>query len=362
MSKLAIKKLTDSDLTFFHWHFVNAKRGGNQKAINLNADIFIKKLFPLLPNQGETAFTIDLQIYGPNAAPADILARKILKSSTYKNWRLNGESVHNPIYMPNRYDKLKCNDYAILAFEGDLAPDQLKIVLISKSETADSQIHKSIESFMGDASSMRAITVEELSNIVEKSSPDSNHPIRIYEFEAALEDAAKGGEAGAKRLEKWVPNYKVTKRDLAKARIRATEAGELGEEFVYSLLCDMKRNNVIKNFTWASNDNAIQAYDFIINDNIYIDAKSTFGNFEQLIHISMNELLHMRELPEYRIYRIHSINGENAMVSITEPMRDFAKDILDILKSIPKGVRPDSFSVDPRRFKISDEHKVRISR
>ena len=39
LKKLAVKRLTASDLTFFVWHFRN-QPAGNQKAINLNADVF----------------------------------------------------------------------------------------------------------------------------------------------------------------------------------------------------------------------------------------------------------------------------------------------------------------------------------
>ncbi len=48
MRKFALKRLTASDLTFFVWHFKN-RNAGNQKAINLNADVFVGKLFPSLP-------------------------------------------------------------------------------------------------------------------------------------------------------------------------------------------------------------------------------------------------------------------------------------------------------------------------
>lgn len=47
MSKIAVKCLTSSDLTLFTWHFDHTV-GSRQIAINLNADIFIKKLYPEL--------------------------------------------------------------------------------------------------------------------------------------------------------------------------------------------------------------------------------------------------------------------------------------------------------------------------
>lgn len=361
MSKIAIKRLTDSDLTFFQWHFSNVDRGGNQKAINLNADVFINKLYPVLPRLVETAFTVDLHIYGPAGAPADILARKILKSATYKNWRLNGEYVSNPHHMPNRYNSLVAGDYAILAFEGDLTPDHLKMVLISQSNLLDLNAHTQIANFMGGAS-MRAISANELDVIIGASQVASNHPIRIPEFEAALEDSAMGGGVDASKLEMWVPNYKISKRDLVKARTRADEVGELGEEFVNHALQLELRNNTISHFLWASKDNPIQAYDFVVNSTTYIDVKSTFGVFNKTLHISINELLHMAYHPDYRIFRVHDINGENATITMTTPLQLFANNILGSIKHIPQGVRPDSFSVDPAQLPIASKINIHMPR
>ena len=45
INKLALKRLTASDLTLFEWHF-NYRNAGNQKAINLNADVFKDQLYP----------------------------------------------------------------------------------------------------------------------------------------------------------------------------------------------------------------------------------------------------------------------------------------------------------------------------
>jgi hypothetical protein len=46
--KLAIKKLTQSDLTLFKWHFIN-RPAGNQKGFNLDARVLVRSLYPLLP-------------------------------------------------------------------------------------------------------------------------------------------------------------------------------------------------------------------------------------------------------------------------------------------------------------------------
>src|SRR5258708_30409050 len=97
IKKLAIKKLTKSDLTLFKWQVENNK-AGHQKAINLSAIVFIKELFPALAEEAKLngragKFSVDLDIFGPGNAPCLNLQRKIVKFGEYKNWRLNGEFV-----------------------------------------------------------------------------------------------------------------------------------------------------------------------------------------------------------------------------------------------------------------------------
>ena len=94
-NKILIKRLTASDLTLFKWHFENIN-AGNQKAINLNRDIFIDILYPSLPIVAEEEgwrFPLDLYLFGPGLHKEYNLQRKIIKGGTYKNWRLDGEFI-----------------------------------------------------------------------------------------------------------------------------------------------------------------------------------------------------------------------------------------------------------------------------
>ena len=132
INKLAVKRLTASDLTFFEWHFRNAP-AGNQKAINLNADVFSDQLYPSLDNivrKRQYKLGIDLWIAGPAAAQPVNLQRKIIKGASYKNWRLDGEIVHNPEDQPDRFNVLVPGDIALLGLEGDLFPDTVSLVLL----------------------------------------------------------------------------------------------------------------------------------------------------------------------------------------------------------------------------------------
>ena len=106
-----MKRLTPSDLTFFKWHYEN-RNAGNQKAINLSRNVFIDKLYPSLPDimtdRGDGKIPVTLYIYGPGLYDAYQLQRKIIKTGSYKNWRLNGEFIFNPEDIPERFNSLGC--------------------------------------------------------------------------------------------------------------------------------------------------------------------------------------------------------------------------------------------------------------
>jgi hypothetical protein len=65
--QFAVKKLTRLDLTFFEHQF-RRQNAGNQKSINLNADVFVDLIFPYARTiaAGQPhPFPVKLQIYGP---------------------------------------------------------------------------------------------------------------------------------------------------------------------------------------------------------------------------------------------------------------------------------------------------------
>jgi hypothetical protein len=93
VQRLALKRLTKSDLTIFESHF-RTRNAGNQKSINLNADVFVSELYPAVPTlalSNGNEMPVSVGIFGPSTRPELPLARKIIKGAAYKNWRLNGE-------------------------------------------------------------------------------------------------------------------------------------------------------------------------------------------------------------------------------------------------------------------------------
>jgi hypothetical protein len=146
MLKLALKRLTSSDLTYFQWHLDN-NPAGKQKAINLSRNVFIDVLYPSLQNmvnysESNVRIPIDLYIFGPALAGPYHLKRKIIKADSYKNWRLDGETIRSPEGEPERFMVLKPGDIAVMAFEGDLYPRVLHIDFLAADLDVDRDLLK----------------------------------------------------------------------------------------------------------------------------------------------------------------------------------------------------------------------------
>jgi len=79
-----------------------------------------------------------------------------------------------------------------------------------------------------------------------------------------------------------------------------------------------------------------------------LDVKATSGGFERNIHISLPELLAMRDSAEpYYIYRVYEVGEGAAKLRISKEMRLIADAILKVLLALPAGVSSDGVSVSP---------------
>lgn len=349
--KIALKRLTRSDLTFFRTQHAKLK-AGHQKAINLNANVFVQRLYPAISSVAEdmdNEIPVVIGIYGPGMAPEHRVARKIIKGDAYKNWRLNGEFVADPDDQPNRYDPLSEGDFAIMAFYGDTRPTSLDLALVSSA--MDPALHASLSALAG-ISSMLEVEKEKLVAAVEASKLAEAHPIRdLLLFDAVLEDAALGGVEGAQSLLSRPSGTKLTPWQLAKARARAEEVGRIGEAFVNAWLDDRQKAGEIAALEWVAKDNAVQPYDFHYElpsgARVEVDVKATRHGFDTAIHISLNELRQMAHTTSrYDICRVFQVRENEAEMRICEDMGDWARELLEKL-ALPKGVTPDSFSVKP---------------
>lgn len=359
--RLALKRLTASDLTFFRWHFVN-RPAGNQKAINLNADVFIGEFYPSLPEvaiERQWRFPLDLSIYGPGSHGLYNIQRKIIKGGTYKNWRLDGEFIFNPEDAPERFNILAPEDIAVIEFVGPIYPYSANLVLLAKSSNGDNSLHQGFEALMGNRS-MVGLSSDQLAEIAEGSQAPEGHPIFEFVLEDALEDSALGGVKGIDRLGRR-PGRSTSREELDRAKAKAGQIGQLGEAFVNSFLLTLKVGGKLDSFRWVSDVNAVAPYDFEIATAdervVKVDVKTTKGRFENPIHISYGELIEMSKPDQqYDLYRVFEIDegSQVAHMRIAKDLEPLAETILKAIEQLPDGISPDGFSVNPANLEFGD--------
>lgn len=353
--KLAIKRLTTSDLTLFEWHYRRTPVV-RQKAINLNADVFVDQLYPGLNDpSAEKRFPVDLFIFGPGLEDAINLQRKILKPPGAKNWRLNGELV-NDLNNNARFNLLAAGDFAILDFNDGMSPSTLTLILIAAAINEDEVIHHSLDRFLSK-NSMLAISSSQLEQLINEANPVPEHPIYGLTLDttalnADLEDVALGGNQGKEKLMRRASSRTMSRATLLKAKESADYIGLRGEQFVNDYLITLKNAGAIHDFEWTSSSNAISPYDFWVSQDeparILVDVKTTQGEFERTLHISLSELQQMSTGAErYDIYRVCGLEESTAQLRIAENVGGFARQVLAVLRDLPPGIIADSISVSP---------------
>jgi hypothetical protein len=360
--RIAVKTLTESDLTLFKYH--HRRTAGKQKAINLNADVFVDVLYPELPEHAMNLngrIPIDLRIFGPGRFGEFNLQRKILKFGSYKNWRLDGEFIDDPIGEPGRFELLAPGDFAILEFFGEGFPTACKMVLISQSQ--DPSLHAALQLFVRDSRMIR-INELQLSQLVRQVTLESDHPVYELLLDKSLEDAAYFGEIGTRDLLRGTSIRKLSRQELERARRRAEDSGLLGEEFVNAYLSQKLDVGEIEELKWDAAENAISPFDFSFResgDSVEVDAKSTNGEFARVVHVSINELRRMATTTaRYDLYRVFNMEESTASLRIAEDLQGFAKNLLASISNLPHGVAIDSVSVSPEVLHFGDEIRVEL--
>ena len=117
-----------------------------------------------------------------------------------------------------------------------------------------------------------------------------------------------------------VPSKKYKPFDLEKAKRNIAKIGKKGEELVNDYLERLKSLNEIETFEWLnkSRESGLP-YDFILNQEHYIDVKSTRFDFSQNIVFSNQEVGFINQLEPnftYSVYRVFDITETNANLRI----------------------------------------------
>lgn len=111
---------------------------------------------------------------------------------------------------------------------------------------------------------------------------------------------------------------KYRRTDIEKALKLFRDVGTKGESFVNDYLFKQKKLGLISNYVWEnqSKESGLP-FDFIINDNLYVDVKSTSFEFEQPIYFSNQEIDFATDKENlYSVYRVYDLNENNARMRI----------------------------------------------
>lgn len=357
--KLAIKRLTASDLTFFEWHFKN-RNAGNQKAINLNADVFSGQLYPALDTiirNRQDKLGIDLWITGPGKARPLNLQRKIIKGAAYKNWRLDGEFIYNPDDTPDRFNVLESGDIALLGFDGELEPVTVTLVLVAKRLPQDKALFGGLNDLLG-TSRMTELGGDALRELCHAITVPETHPVWLMVSEEDVAEAALGQAPAVSRLLRRPHTAKLTLEGLRKARRDAEEIGRLGEELMNCHLSEQRAAGEIADYEWVSDINAIAPYDFRVQSGDSwekLEVKTTAGNFDREFHLPLSELREMTHGGEvYRIARVYHATADGARMRISHDLQRYGQTIIDAFVALPDGVTPNGVTIVPDESMFKD--------
>ena len=363
-TKIAIKALTSSDLSFFKVHL----RFSKQKAINLNSDIFIDRFYPGLKGSYDPVF-FPFTIIGPRGKAAHRLARKALRSPGAKNWRLNGEIIHDPDGEPGRYGGLAANDFAAITFEGNERPEAVKLVLISAND--DSKLHAAIASLFEFTGKNTMIEVSEaiiadLRAATIDAYPVDEHPFDAIVFRDTVEEVLFGNVAASASAGAPPPGRSVamSPQDLRRQLLAAEETGQLGEELFGNWLATKGHSE--DDFEWTSQTHARSPFDYEVHTakwientpHVFIDVKTTRGPFDRPVHMSIAELRFAEVTANYRIARLYDIAGAKPRVRILTGVQPFAKSIIASLDALPAGVIADSVQIKPEVFVVELDEEL----
>lgn len=159
--------------------------------------------------------------------------------------------------------------------------------------------------------------------------------------------------------------------DLEKANQLFKAIGRKGEQLVNQYLDSLKASGQILNYAWY-NKSLEQGlpYDFTIQENnnnvIHLDVKSTSYKFERPMIFSGQEIDFITTTPDYSIYRVYNLSGENnPRLRICNNSKSFADaliphiaDFRSNLQALNVGLPSVKFAVAPAIGNLTFESEI----
>jgi len=406
MSKIALKRLTYSDITIIARHFYRRRDAGDttaQKSIALPRTTFIDELFPDLPKEFDkqeklisrptggpkgghkVAFEFTLDVYGPADSPPFRADAKVTR--TQKNWRLNG-FFRDPTNQEANWKKrdrfsgmlpedlseaeslVRENNIAIMEFFGDRYPVGGKIAFVNSSVRATRSLFRTLSDLIDEKKAV-SCSVGELRRAFDDASLTPQHPFREFlgepDAEELLQDDAEPlvhGVATAVRRAGGVRKSRTLTREQFLAWREAADAvGTHGEALAYHHL---RRAENTTDVVWVSrSENYVSPYDFTARRGgveIKIEVKSTSGGFHQPIYVSLGELIEAANSDgSYELWRISEVTPTKGVLRICKSFKEFAKYVLSALDKVHNaGVSADSLSFFPESLKFGGAQEIAL--
>ena len=356
LSRVAIKQLTASDLSFFAQHLRRSK----QKAINLNSDVFVDVFYPALRGLYEEFPIKPFSIVGPGGKSPYSLTRKALRTPGAKNWRLDGEIVHDPPDDPGRFDSLQEDDLGILAFEGTTQPEVATLVLVSA--TADAALHAALLSRVTFAGKQSMVVVSQLhlAEVLEETrvAYGDRHPLETLLLPDSVEEAVFGSAETQRRIAQTDGRGVAVSPEVMRQQLRGAEQiGQQGEEVFNRWL--ETTDHTEHDYEWVARTHARATHDFHVKQprwpgasgELFIDVKATRGTFEAPIHMSMAEIRWAATHPNHRIARVHGLGGDTPRLTMLTGIHEFARLIMETTApALPPGIAIDGFEIETSKL------------
>ncbi|REG30864.1 hypothetical protein ATI61_106334 [Archangium gephyra] len=355
-TKIAIKVLTWSDLSFFKVHSMRS----NQRALSLNHEIFIERFYPGLQlSHDQVLFA--LLIIDPGARTAHRLTRMAMRSLGSKNWHIKGELIHEPAEEPGRYDKLAENDFAIMAFEGNERPRAVRLTLVSAVEAAE--LHAAIADRFELPAQHAMIEVSETALAHLRAStmgayPDGEHPLDSFISGETIEDVLFGtGALASSGVHAPSRTEIASPEDWHRRLLTAEETRQRGEELFGAWLTTTGHDD---DFKWVSQALPRSAYDYEVHaarwlegaPPVFVNVRATRAAFARPIHMTLSELRFAAQRENCRIARLYDIESATPKLRILTGIRAIAERLIETLNALPDRVTADSLQLDPGLFAV----------
>lgn len=350
--QFAAKRLRRSDLTLFDVQY-RRQNAGNQKAINLNRDVFIDLLFPFAPTAtpGTTRFPCEVRVYGPRAIaePRTVMRKVLAAAGTQKNWRLNGETIlaDPDAENPDRFDNIEEGDIAVFAFEGTVVPHTVSLLLLSQSEAVDTALFREFDRLIGGRR-MIALRVEQLVPMLDLIEP--THPLReMFDpaFDIVAEEAAVGSPSALSLLRRRGV-VRNTREALARALENFERIGRDGEGLVNEYLLQQIVAGRCTSAIWEAESNATHPFDFSAvfpSGNICIEVKSTSGDHERDVFVSQSEIEYAAAHSNVELWRISELSGGEGYLRRSSNFHALAVRLAELSGKGGNGIWPTGWSM-----------------